>query len=613
MLKFWSHCLKKSPRALILLFLLILYLLTAPLTTQFGDTGELVTNGYLLRVSHPSGYPLFTLLIYLITHVISFSTIFFRASLLQIVFSLISLFIVLKISKKEKILDLFLVLSLGVSDIYWRYSILPDVFMFNVFFVASFSYYYFEEASNKNFQRMCLILGVALLNHLTVIFLIPLLVSYFFFYRSKIKLITNLLILLAPLLGYSLLLLFDDQSLGSWGKVSHWEDILRMITRADYGTFILDRSLRDDTYLWENVVLMGKYLSTDYYYFLAIAGALAITWRVKLIVMYQKDVIYFLSIAIYVGIFFSLANVIPLGANEELVKRFYVMPFAMLTICSIRLSQLITVKKYINICTIICLVNFLSNTISNFDYNNFRLDRFMENHYRYLLQSLPKDSIYLSVGDTSLFNLYYIQEVLNIRKDVMVVSPDMYSGEWYREKLKKAYPTKKLNNEPLTAKYFQNANNLIISPNIESSPIFIDSYLLHMLDYSKYHVIHKGIAVEVKLGQGPPRFECPTNFPRTFDRNYKKYNMTYEVFHWYGTCDFLAADFYFKQKNYLLAYDYIKNAVDKVPYSLNYQKAKCDIIEMINSQTSMKKNCESDLKNKSHNYLYPYLLDEGGQ
>ena len=69
----------------------VLYLFCSPTTVQTGDTGELVTNSLNLRVSHPPGYPLWTLLYHLPLRYITISTPFHIASLLTIFISLISI------------------------------------------------------------------------------------------------------------------------------------------------------------------------------------------------------------------------------------------------------------------------------------------------------------------------------------------------------------------------------------------------------------------------------------------------------------------------------------------------------------------------------------------
>jgi hypothetical protein len=61
--------------------ILLVYVFDLPQTVQTGDTGELVANAYRFQVSHPSGYPLFTLLYGAFTHIFAIGSVFFRAGL----------------------------------------------------------------------------------------------------------------------------------------------------------------------------------------------------------------------------------------------------------------------------------------------------------------------------------------------------------------------------------------------------------------------------------------------------------------------------------------------------------------------------------------------------
>jgi hypothetical protein len=61
----------------------LIYLTTVARTqVSYGDSSELTTTGYLLSVAHPPGYPVFSLLTFIATHLPISGTIAFRANLL---------------------------------------------------------------------------------------------------------------------------------------------------------------------------------------------------------------------------------------------------------------------------------------------------------------------------------------------------------------------------------------------------------------------------------------------------------------------------------------------------------------------------------------------------
>lgn len=219
---------------------LLIYIFTAPTTVQQGDTGELVTNSFFFRLSHPPGYPLFHYLMYFFTHVIS-GTIFFRASMGQIIISVATLFIIFEIgSNQDKWVNVFFILTLAFSRLYWRYSILPDVFALNNLFVALIIYFYFLPSSKKNLRNIILIFCVALTNHHTILFLFPLVVHSV--YESKLlrdALIYFVFGIVIFWIIYLSLFLFDHTSYGSWGELNSFESLVKHMIRYDYGVFQL--------------------------------------------------------------------------------------------------------------------------------------------------------------------------------------------------------------------------------------------------------------------------------------------------------------------------------------------------------------------------------------
>ena len=54
-----------------------------------------------------------------------------------------------------------------------------------------------------------------------------------------------------------------------------------------------------------------------------------------------------------------------------------------------------------------------------------------------VLSSLPKNSVYYTVNDSTRFGIWYMQGVYNIRPDVIAVWP--FQPKWYRKQLSKRY------------------------------------------------------------------------------------------------------------------------------------------------------------------------------
>jgi TPR repeat len=61
--------------------------------------------------------------------------------------------------------------------------------------------------------------------------------------------------------------------------------------------------------------------------------------------------------------------------------------------------------------------------------------------YRYSINNCAKNAIYFTFGDFSTMNLWYLQEMENLRTDVTVINLSMIQIQWYTEFLSKMNPT----------------------------------------------------------------------------------------------------------------------------------------------------------------------------
>ena len=228
---------------------IILYLPMMPQTVQMFDTGELVTNSYLLRVIHPPGYPVYTWLYYLFTHLLPGGNIFGLASLLTVILSLTVLSIIYK-TAKNSLLGFSISLLLMSSALYWRYSLLPDVFMLHALFTSFILYLYLQE--NEKWGRLIFVWCISTAHHHTTIFLLP--VLFHVLLRKKKVIIKGFIYgLIVSLIFYLSLLVLDTTAIESWGNLTDLSSLLKHILRTDYGTFKLTTSTGDFS-LFENLV-----------------------------------------------------------------------------------------------------------------------------------------------------------------------------------------------------------------------------------------------------------------------------------------------------------------------------------------------------------------------
>jgi len=254
------------------------YTSTASHSIAGGDSGELVGEGCQLGTSHPPGYPLYTVIVYLVTtfgkkyyptlspaYLVNITSCLFGS----ISSGLISL-IVYKLTSginngsgsgntKEGLLSPQVVarcsvaLSTGLlsafSPLMWQYNTSAEVFALHNLFVTLIVYVLVIYNSMPNSTWIValgsFLSGLAMTNqHTSILLILPVIVHVF--YKSSILSKPRLLIIstLSFLAGISLYLLLPyfaitNPHAGSWGDVTSLSGFIHHFLRRDYGTMRL--------------------------------------------------------------------------------------------------------------------------------------------------------------------------------------------------------------------------------------------------------------------------------------------------------------------------------------------------------------------------------------
>jgi len=257
------------------------YTSTASHSIAGGDSGELVAEGCQLGTSHPPGYPLYTIIVYLVTtlgkqyyptlspaYMVNITSCLFGS----ISSGLISL-IVYKLtsgiddgscgsgSNTKKGLSISPVvarcsvaLSTGLlsafSPLMWQYNTSAEVFALHNLFVTLIIYVLVIYNSTPNNSTWIVALGsflsgVAMTNqHTSVLLILPVVVHVF--YKSSILSKPKQLLIstLSFMVGISLYVLLPyfaitNPHAGSWGDVTSLPGFIHHFLRRDYGTMRL--------------------------------------------------------------------------------------------------------------------------------------------------------------------------------------------------------------------------------------------------------------------------------------------------------------------------------------------------------------------------------------
>jgi hypothetical protein len=253
------------------------YLKTASPSIAGGDSGELVAEGCMLGTAHPPGYPLYIILIYILTKVRFFlrnkiiqtscgSPAYF-VNLMSCVFGALTSGLITKAvyelslpkvrlnshvsSGKVQGQDIRLLTSVAVgllhtfSPLAWQYSVTAEVFALHSFFVAlliNLAVYFANARTKKSLFLGAFISGLALTNqHTVILFEVPLilwvLISIKLWNSPRLLLATSFYFLLG-LTPYASLpfLAVSWPHEGSWGDVVSFSGFWHHVARRDYGT-----------------------------------------------------------------------------------------------------------------------------------------------------------------------------------------------------------------------------------------------------------------------------------------------------------------------------------------------------------------------------------------
>ncbi len=120
-------------------FLLYNATLTPGLSYASPDGNELTTVSATLGLAHPTGYPLFTWLGFLFSHLLPFGEVAHRTNLMSAVLGAGGvgiLFLILRRCELSRAIAAFAALLFGVSTTFWSQAVITEVYAPNIFMLA---------------------------------------------------------------------------------------------------------------------------------------------------------------------------------------------------------------------------------------------------------------------------------------------------------------------------------------------------------------------------------------------------------------------------------------------------------------------------------------------
>ncbi len=445
----------------------IIYLFTvAPSVLQI-DSGELVAVQATLGIAHPTGYPLFTLIGYLISSLYPYSD---KISILRflgsiycasaIFFFMKSFYLILSeihadksVSKTKKsksirqpqiaeeninhLIILFTAIILGLSRTYWFQSVDVEVYSLHIFLMSLIIYFllksYFQKETGKIYSIknywmwFALFLALGFSNHMSTMYILPG-AAYLYFRKNKFSKksfiqVCFMLAVFVPVLitAYSYLFIRSQQHpILNWGNPNNLERLFYHVTGKQYQVWMFSSfasTIKQLEYFLKEVIVEFSFALV-----FALFGVFALYKS-------NKTIFIFLTITFAFTVLYS--------ANYNINE---IDPYFLLAYISIGFFILAGAKaffyflrnrKLIIPVSVLCVVIFFEG-FYNFNANDQSKNYAYEDYTELILNSVDNNSIIISYQwDYFVAASYYFQFVEGIRKDVLIIDKELLRRSWY--------------------------------------------------------------------------------------------------------------------------------------------------------------------------------------
>ncbi len=414
--------------------------------------GDLVSAAAVFGVAHPPGYPLFTLLGFLLTKLPLGLTPAFMVGLISSFSAAlgVAIFYLLILRLTKNILvSAISTFILAFSYLYWFYAEIAEVFALNNFFAILLFYLailFRQTAKVKYLYLFFITLGLSLTNHHTIIFIFPSL--FILIFVNLIKLIkkkpkTLIFCLLSFFLGFSVYLYVPIASsrnpVINWDNVKDFPSFWRLLLRKDYGTFSAGLFLQP-TLLQRLIILKTYFLYlfsqlTIPVMFLSLIGAVVLYFRDRLLFV-SLVLAFIISGPLFIGYAgFPLMGTFFIGVYE----RFFVLssiflifffPFGLMFVTRDFLGRFLR-RKFLFLFQAVFILIPLLLFYYNFPKTDLHNVAIGDNLGLDFLSPLPNNSVLILSGDTALFNAWYAHYGLKFRSDVELVNLNGMAGDKY--------------------------------------------------------------------------------------------------------------------------------------------------------------------------------------
>lgn len=467
----------------IFLVAFITYLLTLTPTVDFIDSGELAAVCATLGIAHPTGYPLFTLIGYLFSHLPVADTVIGRLNIMSALFAalgaglftvlvkeIIGIMVAVGITKqgkkgrkkrseagKDKEAAEFLMsetlqwmaaaasgLLLCWAAIFWEVGTTLEVYSLHALFMVFLLYLAVRYASEDEPRRelrlgliFFFVLGLSLANHLTTGLLFPAFLLLFLVkYISQRTPLSRIILVMFPvLIGVAFYLYLPIRAASRpvimWGEPTTLGAIWDNLTVADFSSRLFTHQSEGETLLDFFIRFPGRvgYLPVP-----------LILWGMFLLYRKLKSYFFFILAVFLSSIFYAATYNV--GDNIFYFNPAYISLLIFGGIGVYGLFQFIRQRFHSLWPVLLVLILIpLPELIINYPRVNKKDNYFVEDYIHNIFSAIEPDAILFALDcQIILHPIYYYQTVEHLRDDLLVLPNHGLQKGWFANRLRDHYP-----------------------------------------------------------------------------------------------------------------------------------------------------------------------------
>jgi tetratricopeptide (TPR) repeat protein len=450
------------------LFAFIIYLTTMCPSIDVIDAGELSTVAYTLGIAHPTGYPLFSLVGWLFSHVLFPFRVVERVNIMAALLCSAGLFFFFrffvffirdftlskfvrvkeKLSSKEELFRVYVPASCGVlvlafSETYWSQSNSVEVYSLHLL-LLSINLFFFAKAistasngiqKDRYWYLWAFVLGLGFCNHMTTILLAPAFLFAFFYthgfgentWRKLLRLSVPFLLALSAYLF--LVIRAGEKPIMNWGNPISLERLYWHFSGKQYRVWLFsstESAERQFQYFKDGLLSEFGYIPVLF--------ALLGLWK-----LWKKE----WQILVFTLLLFVGCVLYSINYDIHDIDSYFLLAYITVAIwAAAGVAKLIEEKmayaRWIGIGAIIISLSPLYVNYPNADEHDFTM---VENYSKDILKSVEPNGIVISYQwDYFVSAMNYLQFVEGVRPDVIVVDKELLRRSWYYVQLEKRYP-----------------------------------------------------------------------------------------------------------------------------------------------------------------------------